>query len=98
MKYVVWGLVLLLVVLHQDFWLWDDADLAFGFLPVTLLYQACISLAAAAVWYLATLFAWPIDPDAAEKIVPAAGRPVPRAKVNPRQGGTDRDTFEGAPA
>ena len=100
----MWGLVLLLVVLHQDFWLWDDSDLVFGFLPVTLLYHACISLAAGVVWYLATLWAWPIDPDAAKRIVPASERPipeerpVPKEKTNWRQGGRGRDVNEGAPA
>ena len=98
MKYVVWGLVLLLVVLHQDIWFWEDDRLVFGFLPITLLYHACISLAAGFVWYLATVFAWPVDPDAAKKIVPASERPVPREKINPRQGGADRDVIEGAPA
>jgi len=61
MKYVIWGLVLLLMVLHQDFWLWQDETLILGFMPITLLYHACISVAAGCTWYLATLYAWPID-------------------------------------
>ena len=59
MKFAVWGLVLLLFVLHQDVWFWDDKTLLFGFLPITLLYHACISVAAGATWFLATKFAWP---------------------------------------
>ncbi|HAD60157.1 MAG TPA: hypothetical protein DCG12_13010 [Planctomycetaceae bacterium] len=59
MKYVVWGLVVLLIILHQDVWLWDNDTLVAGFLPVTLLYHACLSLAAGITWYLATKFAWP---------------------------------------
>jgi hypothetical protein len=35
--------------------------LVFGFLPVALAYHACISLAAAFTWYLATRFCWPSD-------------------------------------
>lgn len=65
MKYVVWGLVALLVVLHQDNWNWDDPTLVWGWMPKTLLYHACISLAAAFTWFLATLFAWPVDEETA---------------------------------
>lgn len=59
MKTVVWGLVLLLVVIHQDVWFWNDDRLVFGFLPITLAYHAGISLAAGFVWFLAIHFAWP---------------------------------------
>lgn len=59
MQKFVWFLILLLVVLHQDNWLWDDATLVFGFMPIGLFYHACISLAAAVVWYLATKLCWP---------------------------------------
>lgn len=59
MKYVVWGLVVLLIILHQDVWLWENDTLVAGFMPMTLLYHACISLAAGATWFLATKFAWP---------------------------------------
>jgi len=61
MKYVVWGLVVLLVILHQDNWLWDDATLVGGFLPITLLFHGGLSIAAAFTWFLATKFAWPAD-------------------------------------
>ena len=59
MKYVVWGLVLLLIVLRQDFWNWDDRTLVFGFFPLGLFYHLCISLGAGVTWFLATKFAWP---------------------------------------
>ena len=59
MKTVVWILVVLLLILHQDNWLWDNQTLLFGFMPVTLLFHAGISIAAGIVWYLATLYAWP---------------------------------------
>ncbi|MCP4170621.1 MAG: DUF3311 domain-containing protein [Fuerstiella sp.] len=61
MKNVVWGLVVLLVILHQDNWLWEDATLIDGFLPVTLLFHGGLSIAAAVTWFLATKFAWPAD-------------------------------------
>ncbi len=63
MKKVIWGLVILLVILHQDIWFWDDGRLVFGFIPVTLLYHSSISLAAGFVWFLATIYAWPVDTD-----------------------------------
>ena len=59
MKKLVVILVVLLLVLHQDFWFWGDTRLVFGFLPVTLFYHAGISVAAAITWYLAIRYAWP---------------------------------------
>lgn len=59
MKYVVWGLVVFLLIIHQDNWLWDNTTLVFGFMPITLLFHAGISVAAGIVWYLATIYCWP---------------------------------------
>ncbi len=59
MRWIVWGLVLLLLVIHQDYWNWNDDHLVLGFLPITLFYHACISVAASVVWFLAVKFAWP---------------------------------------
>lgn len=64
MRKLVWALVLLLVVIHQDNWFWDDDYLVFGFMPIGLFYHACISIAASVVWFLATRFCW--DEDLAE--------------------------------
>ena len=61
MYYVVWTAVIVLIVLHQDNWLWDNPTLVFGFLPITLLFHMGISLAATLTWFLATRYAWPID-------------------------------------
>jgi hypothetical protein len=61
MKYAIWILVILLLILHQDNWLWDNSTLLFGFMPITLLFHAGISIAAGVVWYLATLYCWPPD-------------------------------------
>ena len=55
----VWGLVVLLALVHDDFWYWDDPTLVFGFLPIGLAYQAGLSVAAAVVWALVMTFAWP---------------------------------------
>jgi hypothetical protein len=53
--------LILLAVLHQDFWLWDDATLIFGFLPIGLAYHTAYCIVAAALWFLATKYAWPED-------------------------------------
>ena len=59
MKFVICSLVILLLILHQDNWNWGNDKLVFGFLPFGLFYHACLSVAAAATWYLATVIAWP---------------------------------------
>lgn len=56
---LVWTFALILAVLHQDFWLWNDKTLVFGFLPSGLAYHAWYSIAAAALWALAVRYAWP---------------------------------------
>ena len=61
MKNVVWGIVVLLIVLHHDIWLWDNTTLVGGFMPLTLLYHAGISVAAGVTWFLATKYAWPAE-------------------------------------
>ena len=58
---IIAGLVLLLLILHQDNWFWTDNTLLLGFMPIGLFWHACISVAASCTWYLATKIAWPID-------------------------------------
>ena len=60
-KLVILIIFLVLVVLHQDFWNWDNASLVFGFMPVGLFYHACYSLVAALFWGLVMKFAWPTE-------------------------------------
>ncbi len=48
-----------LFVLHQDFWLKDDASLLFGFLPASLAYHMAYTVLAAFGWLLVVKFAWP---------------------------------------
>ena len=61
MKLFVWILVVLLLIIHQDNWLWENSTLVFGFMPITLLFHAGISIAAGIVWYMATLYCWPTE-------------------------------------
>ena len=67
MKYAVWIAVLVLVVLHQDVWNWENKTLVFGFIPIGLFYHACISIGATIVWFCAIKFAWPVDVDFEEE-------------------------------
>ncbi|MEM7698000.1 MAG: hypothetical protein AAF236_06310 [Verrucomicrobiota bacterium] len=48
-----------LAILHQDVWNWDNANLVFGFVPVGLAYHAAYSIAAAIFWAFVSKFAWP---------------------------------------
>ncbi|MDB4756117.1 DUF3311 domain-containing protein [Pirellulaceae bacterium] len=75
MKNVVWGLVILLIILHQDFWFWTDKRIVLDFIPIGLFYHALISIAAGVTWYLATIYAWPegLDDLTAEQQQPATG-------------------------
>lgn len=55
--------VIVLYVLHQDFWFWHTAyvygRIPFGFIPIGLFYQACFSVAASLLMWLLVKFAWP---------------------------------------
>ena len=66
-KYFIWGLVALLLILHQDNWLWENPTLVFGFIPIGLVYHAGISIAAAITWYLATIYAWPTNLESSDE-------------------------------
>ncbi len=52
---------IILMVLHQDFWNWDNSDLVFGIMPVGLAYHAAYSIVVAIFWALVIRFAWPKD-------------------------------------
>ena len=57
--FIIATLVIALVIVHQDNWLWDNDTLVFGFMPIGLLSHAGISMAAAVVWFSATQLVWP---------------------------------------
>ena len=56
---MVWALVVLLLIGHQDVWFWNDTTLVLGFIPIGLFYHVMFSLACGGVWALAVVFAWP---------------------------------------
>ena len=51
----------ILLVVHQDYWLWSNKTLIFGFLPIGLFWHLGISLAAVTTWFLVTQFYWPFE-------------------------------------
>ena len=60
MRSVAIAAVVLLYVLHQDFWFWNNArPLVFGFLPIGLFYHAVFTVATSAVLWLLVKSAWP---------------------------------------
>ena len=69
-KKLFWGALVVLMILHHDWWFWSDGTLLFGFLPVGLAYHAGISLAAGILWAVAVFYAMPevfeADPEEAD--------------------------------
>ena len=64
MKRLTITLLVLLGILHQDFWFWDSIHpLVFGFIPVGLAYHVGVSIAAGVLWALAVHYCWPADVD-----------------------------------
>jgi hypothetical protein len=51
--------VIMVALLHQDFWLWTDKRLVLGFLPIGLAYHIGYSFLAALTMGLLVRFAWP---------------------------------------
>ena len=68
---LMWIFFAALVVLHHDWWLWNDGRLVFGFLPIGLGYQVLISLAAGALWGWAAIYAWPPELQDSPDDIPA---------------------------
>ena len=68
MKKIVFALLVLLAILHQDFWFWNDIEpLAFGFIPIGLTYHIGVSIAACILWALAVHYGWPAGVDVANE-------------------------------
>ena len=53
-------ILVLLYVLHQDFWFWRQArPLVFGFLPIGLFYHAAYTIATSVVLLFLVPMLWP---------------------------------------
>ena len=75
-KFVLFLLVALVYVAHQDFWNWGKADpMIFGFLPIGLAYHAAYSVAAAIMMAILVGFAWPKGLDERESAAPEPPAP-----------------------
>lgn len=62
MRFFIYGLLLLLIVAHQDFWNWRRIEpLVFGFIPIGLAHHIAISIGAVILWTLAARFMWVED-------------------------------------
>ena len=55
------GLILILIVVHQDFWNWGVTERTIGGLPQGFVFQVGLSIAAAFTWLIVTMVAWPKD-------------------------------------
>jgi len=59
MKWFLTFVVIIVALLHQDFWLWTNKTLVFGFLPIGLAYHIFYTLLASATMALLVRYAWP---------------------------------------
>jgi hypothetical protein len=66
MRTALWLVLIALVLLHHDFWFWDDPTLVAGWLPIGLLYHIVLSLVASAFWFCAVKCAWPVSEEDAK--------------------------------
>jgi hypothetical protein len=57
----LWLAVAGLLILHHDFWLWDNDYLVAGVLPIGLAYHVGLSLVITLTWAVLTLKCWPAD-------------------------------------
>jgi hypothetical protein len=60
----LYAALLLLALLHQDFWFWEDSTLLLGFLPVGLAYHAFYCIVTSLLMYLLVTRAWPGEAEA----------------------------------
>ncbi len=66
-KFLLFLLIALVYVAHQDLWNWKKSDpLVFGFLPAGLAYHAGYSVLCAAMMALLVKVAWPKHLEAQE--------------------------------
>ena len=71
MKWLLPLLVLVVILLHQDFWLWKNKSLVFGFLPIGLAYHVSYSILASLTIWVLVRFAWPSHLEEFETAGPA---------------------------
>jgi hypothetical protein len=57
-RYLVYLAAIVLYILHQDWWNWDNGTLIFG-MPVGLAYHVAFCVAASILMFSLVRFAWP---------------------------------------
>ncbi|HZL34621.1 MAG TPA: hypothetical protein VFC78_04870 [Tepidisphaeraceae bacterium] len=73
MKWVLWLLTVVLIVIHQDFWNASQIEpLLFGFVPVELWYHALYCCLAAILMALLVSRVWPTELESAQPETPEA--------------------------
>lgn len=67
-RWLLYGALVALYVLHNDLWLWNDARFVLG-LPVGLTYHIVFCFVVVVVMALMVVHAWPteLDSDAVER-------------------------------
>ncbi len=65
--------IVVLVVLHQDFWLWTNKTLWFGCVPIGLAYHAGFTVLAAITLFTFTRTIWPKHLEEEENRLPPPG-------------------------
>ncbi len=72
MKWLLTGMVVVVILMHQDTWLWTNRSLVLGFLPVGLAYHTGFSILAALALAVLVRYAWPAHLEAADSIATGA--------------------------
>jgi len=70
-------LILLMIALHQDWWLWTNNHRALGFIPVGLAYHAAYSVFAACTMALLVKLVWPKHLEDVQPLDPSLKRDTP---------------------
>lgn len=76
-RFLTYGALAALYLLHNDLWLWNDSRLVLG-LPIGLVYHVAFCFAAAAVLGVLVVFAWPPWSDAPDADLAAERQGAPR--------------------
>jgi hypothetical protein len=73
MNWLLALLVIVVALLHQDFWNWTNKALVLGFLPIGLAYHIAFSFLASLTMWVLVRFAWPQHLEAVDA-EPVGGR------------------------
>lgn len=60
--------ILVLAALHQDVWLWKNATLVFGFMPIGLAYHVGFAILVSLFMWALVKFAWPEEIERTESL------------------------------